>query len=497
MKKQSKIIALVLSLLLLVVACVGITAYANEGEVESEKSLAIISQNVSYSEKMYLYFAVYFENVDTDGLVLNVYSADPDKNAGAELLATVTEHEEAVIPDVANGTSYTCRAFETPGVALKNLATEYFVQAVAKDGTKSAVRRYSVVEYLNEMIFLSKNADEIAAYKKLLAAGDAAQYLLNYYPNDNENDVATNYAYVKVTDGIVTGEYKKGTYLVGEEISLTYTGTEDIKSWKLLDANGELVAQIAVDKSFTVSKSVLCVPSNEEPPVRGTGVYANDANTLTFTNVTATQLSEMLLDYKNGSNNVYKFSAASSSAILTDKSTIDGTGNINASMGVVDNDNALKIQKSGLSGESYYAIASDAVGSGKYVFETDIMIEGGRSDRSNDVIFTFYPSVSGSNNTNAEIGVAQILEKDGVYTLKLGSSKSVEIKTGEWFNFRLEVEDTSSAGNAVRYYVNGELVYEKTNSLNTSVLRYMKIHTALDAIGTMYLDNTYFSRVTQ
>ena len=125
------------------------------------------------------------------------------------------------------------------------------------------------------------------------------------------------------------------------------------------------------------------------------------------------------------------------------------------------------------------------------------MIEGGRSDRSNDVIFTFYPSVSGSNNTNAEIGVAQILEKDGVYTLKLGGSKSVEIKTGEWFNFRLEVEDTSSAGNAVRYYVNGELVYEKTNSLNTSVLRYMKIHTALDAIGTMYLDNTYFSRVTQ
>lgn len=471
MKKQSKIIALALSLLMLVVACVGITASANEVEAEPEKSLAIISQNVSYSEKMYLYFAVYFENVDTDGLVLNVYSADPDKNADAQLLATVSEHEEVVISD------YTCRAFKTPGVALKNLATEYFVQAVAEDGTESAVRRYSVVEYLNEMIFLSKNADEIAAYKKLLAAGDAAQYLLNYYPNDNENDVATNYAYVKVTDGIVTGEYKKGTYLVGEELSLTYTGSEEIKSWKLLDANGELVQHIAADKSFTVTESVLCVPSTEEPPVRGTGVYVDHAYTLNFADVTATDLKD-----------------SGRFVVGTGSPTFEGNGDENASVVLKEGDNALKLSNAtSASSATYYALKSaNGMYSGEYVFETDIYVASATSTRSNSAFMIIADALNtGANANNTPTMLLTV--KDGVYKFVVnGTNVETEISTGEWFTLRVEYDNCNSVGGAIRYYVNGELIGTSGMKGATTSFQYIRFGLADKSTCEVYFDNICF-----
>ena len=187
-----------ISLLLLVATCVGITAFA-----DGEKSLTVVSQNVEYADNLHLHYAVYPENVDIDGLVLNVYAEDPTVNENAQLLAEVSAYGELVLPD-ASGASYTCRAFKTPGVALKNMTARFYVQAVAKDGTESPVKSYRVAEYFNEMMF-GADSEDIADYKKMLAAGDAAQRLLNYYPNDNKNDVPTNYAYVKVTDGAVSG----------------------------------------------------------------------------------------------------------------------------------------------------------------------------------------------------------------------------------------------------------------------------------------------------
>ena len=254
MKKQSKIITIAISLLLLVASCVGITAFA-----DGEKGLTVVSQNEEYADKLCLHYAVYPENVDVNGLVLEVYAEDPTANADAKLLATVADHSEVVLYD-ADGAEYVCRAFKTPGVALKNMTTKFFVQAVAEDGTKSPVKSYSVAEYFNEMMF-GADAEDIADYRDMLEAGDAAQRLLGYYPNDNKNDVPTNYAYVKVTDGAVSGGSNKGLYLKGEELSLTYNGSEDIKTWNLIGIDGNNVKTIAAGKPFTVTENVICVPS--------------------------------------------------------------------------------------------------------------------------------------------------------------------------------------------------------------------------------------------
>lgn len=476
MKKHSKIIALALSLLMLVVACFGITVFASDSEGESEKSLAIISQNVAYSEKMYLYFAVYYENVDTEGLVVEVYSSNPVENSDAQLLETVTEHEEVVIPDVANDTSYTCRAFKTLGVALKNMSTKFYVQAVAKDGTKSAVKCYSVVEYFNEMMF-GADAEEIAAYKKLLAAGDAAQYLLNYYPNDNKNDVATNYAYIKVTDGVVSGGSNKAVYLKGEELSLTYNGTEDIKTWNLVGVDGAVVKTIAVGKSFNVTESVICVPSTEELPIRGSGVYADNENTLTFAGVTAT-------DIKDSGKFV----------VGTGSPTFEGTGDENASVVVKDGNNALKITNTtSSSSATYYALKSaNGMSGGAYVFETDIYISSATSTRSGNAFIVFADAMNTSANYNST-HTTSLTVVDGKYQLSInGTDVATDIAAGEWFTYRIEYDNCSTAGGEVRHYVNGELIGKSSMKFATTSFQYIRIGLMDKSTCEVYLDNTCF-----
>ena len=470
MKKQFKVLAIALSLLLLVTACIGIGVSA-EGE---EKSLKVISQNVAYSEQMYLYYAVFFENVDTDGMVLNVYTANPDTSA-AEPIATVSYHEEVVI-DGANGETYTCRAFRTPGVALKNLATKFYVQAVAEDGTKSAVKSYSVVEYFNEMIYNADSDEKIEAYRKMLEAGDAAQYILDYYPNGNKNDIPSNYEYIIVNDGTANGA-KKGVYLPGESVELDYIGTDGAKCYNLVDFDGKVIGSAALDGSFTVSESVVCVPNYS---FRGSGKYVGNGDTLNYTGVTATQISE------SG-----KITASAGNA------TIDGTGNFDASVVDVDSNNAYKVKNGANSGEATHKIASDTLGT-KYVFETDIMLESGSSSRSGKEIFQFIGTIDGSANWWG-VGMPSIVLEtvDGVTTYKIkAGDASVDIELGEWFNLRVEVDNSGTTGNPIRYYVNGELISTGTNSKATTAWRYVKIWSPGSAHGVLYLDNTFFSAVT-
>ncbi|MBE6532562.1 MAG: hypothetical protein E7676_03520 [Ruminococcaceae bacterium] len=471
MKKQTKIIVLAISLVLLVASCIGITAFAVESE--PEKSLNIISQKVEYSEKMYLYYAVYPENVDTEGLVLNVYAADPDKNAEAELLATVTAHEEVVIPG-GEDVSYTCRAFETPGVALKNLATEFFVQAVAADGTKSPVRRYSVVEYLNEMIFTTDNEDKAEAYGKLLAAGDAAQLLLDYYPG-GADDIPTNYRYVKVTDGIVTGEYKKGAYLVGDEISLTYTGDEKADTWNLYNKAGELVDTVSDGETFSVTESVLCVPHT----YRGTGIYLDRAN---------------------------DFSNISTWATTTQKGEAVENEGLYAEHVLDNGDYALRFVSNAPSNEAYINIPrfSPEIGN-VYAFETDLKVNSDvaacASTRTGGEIFHIYyggatfvnwalDSITISyDTTDAENPVLRMTATGLDYTFDLDS----------WINLRVEFEDVKQADHVIKYYVNGQLVGSGTKAASTNSISQLRIcmpgADGKTATGTLYLDNTFFGTV--
>ena len=469
MKRQTKIIATILSLLLLVTACIGI-AISAEGD---EKELNVISQNVEYSDNLHLYYAVYPENVDVNGLVLNVYAENPDNNDQAELLATVANHEEVVLTG-AGGETYTCRAFKTPGVALKNMATKFYVQAVATDGTKSPVRSYSVVEYFNEMIFNAEDEADVAAYEKMLAAGDAAQYLLDYYPNEDKNDVPTNYRYVNVADGIVAGGAKKGVYLAGEEITLSYTGSEYIDKWNLFNKDGELVATVNAGDSFEVSESVLCVPHTN----RASGIYVDDPMTYNYADNTPV----WSLTTQNGE-------------------TVD---NAKLYAEIVDNgnDKALVIANSDYANEAYVNIPRTYDFGDTYSFETDFKINDDivscSTGRSNKAIFNIY--YGGTTFINwAFDSITVVLDKtdpeNPVYKLT-GNGLDYTFAPNTWNNLRVDFEDVTLSERSIKYYINGELVgsYTKT-SASTNTISQLRVVMPQDSLGTLYLDNTFFGTV--
>lgn len=468
MKKQSKIIIVAISLLLLVASCVGITAFA-----DGEKGLTVVSQNVEYADNLHLHYAVYPENVDIDGLVLKVYAEDPTANADAKLLATVADHSEVVLSD-ANGVSYTCRAFKTPGVALKNMTARFYVQAVAKDGTESPIKSYSVAEYFNEMMF-GADAEDIADYRDMLEAGDAAQRLLGYYPNDNKDDIPTNYAYVKVSDGAVVGGSNKGLYFKGDEISLVYNGSEDIKTWNLIGVDGNNVKTIAAGKSFTVTENVICVPSTEALPIRGSGVYAEHANTLTYDGITATDLKD------NGRL-----------VVGTGSPTFEGSGDENASVVVKDGNEALKLMNA-TSGSSaaYYALQSaNGVYSKGYVFETDIYIESATSTRSNNAFLVFADALTtdtSANNTNTMI----LKAVDGKYQFVV-SDVVADVEAGKWFTLRVEYENCNSSSGEIRYYINGEYIGNTVMKRATTSFKYIRVGLMEKGTCEVYLDNTCF-----
>jgi hypothetical protein len=124
-----------------------------------------------------------------------------------------------------------------------------------------------------------------------------------------------------------------------------------------------------------------------------------------------------------------------------------------------------------------------------------MMLESGSTTRSDKVVFQFIGTIDGSANwfgiTSPAIKAATV---DGVttYTFVAGDN-SREIKLGEWFNLRIEIDNTGANGNAVRYYIDGELILENTNSKTTTALRYIKIWSPGNSGGVLYLDNTYYS----
>ena len=468
MKNYSKIIITVVSLVLLAVCAFGITVSA-EGS-EGEKKLTVISQNVAYSEKMYLYYAVYPENVDVNGMVLNVYTENPDVNSNAAIVATVKNATDVTIS--GNGVDYNCRAFCTPGVALKNLSTVFYVQAVAFDGTKSAVKRYSVVEYLNEMIYTVTDSAKKAAYRDLLAAGDAAQLLLDYYPN-GKNDTATNYNYVKVVDGKISDGFKKGAYLTDSSIKITYTGTDSsFNGWKITSLENGTSETVAFADEVTIKESVIIEPVKlaYQP---GNGRYYNNLS---------------------GSYLCYTFNG--------DGQALNGASNYGtATLETRDGVAVLERTKAEWKTEHFYynrtgnEFPGDHSNATCKVFEFDWKI-GGFDLGSNNERQMF--RLDGNDY------IKLYKNSDGV-TYSLGKADTAAIAKDEWCNVRLEFYNVSGT-KYVEIYVNDvyactQTVNDKTNTFNNRLYFYLEAsftqvgsYVNVDNFVMMFLEKDYIAK---
>ena len=121
------------------------------------------------------------------------------------------------------------------------------------------------------------------------------------------------------------------------------------------------------------------------------------------------------------------------------------------------------------------------------------------SARSDNLIVGFHGGVAeAANESNWAIIKGMKIEHqtiDGekviVFTYN-GVSKKITL--GEWFNVRVEMDNTGTKGTEVRCYINGELLNSSVTTDTTTALRYIRMYFPGQSVNTdIYLDNTYYS----
>ena len=242
--KFTKILVAVLSFCLILGTIFGVSAFAEETENSKAAAPEIISKNVEYGSKVYLYYAVPVASIpEADrvegGVWLNVYDADGT-------LAFKQFAEEAT--DDIYGT--VCYIFKTRGVPAKELNTVEKVQVETKSGAKSDVESYSVEEYLYDRLydegFVAKTEadgkDYIrrGLYYNLLKYGKIAQELLAPEAEDKIGGVS----YVKADAATASlGRFEEPTKVVVHHDSANTPASSSFLGWEytLYDEFGELV----------------------------------------------------------------------------------------------------------------------------------------------------------------------------------------------------------------------------------------------------------------
>lgn len=461
MKKNFiKSLIVTLALALVIGAVLGVNALA-AGE-ESEESLAIVSQNVSYEGQTHLYYAVHYENVEDPAAIKLIVSWVA--NDGSTKSVTVTENDQVTLKD-KNNNSIVCRAFKTPGVDAKNFTTEFTVKAVSANGTESASKTYSVTEYCYEWLtYISalETPTDVqnrikAACEATLVYGKTVQDLLEYRTDDNP----TAYSYFRVTDGYVNDHF----VMNGETVTLTFNGTAPANKahggWLLTYLDGTTKTLSA--NSFTADGSAVISPIfrdlYSEGFTPGMGTYYSDAS----------QLGNRY-DYEN----TFDSGLYGNNGGIT--STIDnGTRVVTKTDVALEDMLTIPVGNTGLSGANVV------------IFETDIMFSGSWKQQSGSPKFRI-------RALGAEMYINCDAWLDHNVVVPAGGKTTLDLN--KWYNLRFEIYKTSANNDfVVKIFVNGSYKATatptniKTNG-NTHLL--LTVPSQTIAGSEMRLDNVFF-----
>ena len=329
MKKSIKrIISFALMLSLLVGMMAGFTAFAAETE-----TVEIVSKNVYYGDTLNLMYAV---NSTSDNVVVNVYTAD------GTLVETIDEYKTETV----NGAEAKVFISEI-GVPAQDIDTEFYAVAEA-NGIKSATVKYSVLEYLYERLTVSEGVEpeQITLYNSLLAFADAADVVVN---KDTTTNIA-KYAYVRVTNGTVDGEYATAMVLAGtalDKLATTYVPeTGKVLAWEIASneigkddstaiVKDESVAEYTVEAGKVYNLTAVSMESGA-PVIKKLATFAMGTQTT------------------DNTNGIKSFEDKSGDYTLTVTST---GGKMYKS--VVNGDSALKFGASNTKGDGAIKVASN------------------------------------------------------------------------------------------------------------------------------------------
>ncbi|MBQ7356833.1 MAG: hypothetical protein IJW66_05470 [Clostridia bacterium] len=250
--KTLKIFSIILSVALLVIGAVAITASATE----TETTVEITSKNLSYDSNISIMFAVKVENQGENSVLLNVYTKDPQDD---QTLTPVTVEPTYTPENSEEKVGYAdAYIFFTEGIPAKALETQIYAQAVVGDAV-SEVERYSIVEYCHEMN--AKN--DTTLYSNIITYGATVQEMLRDDGKfDDSYAYATEYKYVTIENGTLDGRYDSGIYLAGEKITPAIDGVETLDAKLASGTVSTVVSGAEYTVADSVAFSIADVPAN-------------------------------------------------------------------------------------------------------------------------------------------------------------------------------------------------------------------------------------------
>ncbi|MBR2647137.1 MAG: leucine-rich repeat domain-containing protein [Clostridia bacterium] len=264
--KKSIITALSCAVLLLFGAVLGGIAAQPKKAVKAETAetptLTVVSNNLSYSESIYLLYAVGGSGFDreTDRIQM-LFWEEPQAE-----YTYGTQKYVSTSTSIATVKGQSCVIFYSDGLAAKQMTLDVFARAyVEVDGVGyySDVTKFSVLEYvytIREKGGLSQV--QIDFFKAMLDYGAAAQLMFNYKIDRLAN---ATYYNIKTVNGVLKDGFPQGRYQMNEEITLRANpAPENCEFAAWVNTNGDIVSNDEVCVIATTGTETYTATYNED-----------------------------------------------------------------------------------------------------------------------------------------------------------------------------------------------------------------------------------------
>ncbi|MBE6130110.1 MAG: leucine-rich repeat domain-containing protein [Erysipelotrichaceae bacterium] len=209
--------------------------------------IEILKNNVSYSDSIYIAYAVACEGFEINKNTINLLFW----NTTQENYLKGTEDSLGTSKGKTNINGKQCLVFYSEGLAAKHMTDDLYSRAyVVVDGVEyySEVVKFSVLEYVYKMKEeATLNPHQQRLFDTLLQYGGAAQDNFDY--NTNKKADATYYK-IAVNEGILPDGFKHGRYQLNEKVVIKPLSKPGQKFSHWLDQNGIIVSY---DKEFEIT----------------------------------------------------------------------------------------------------------------------------------------------------------------------------------------------------------------------------------------------------
>ena len=451
MKKanNTKILVLAISLALLICGIIGTTVSAETESasepavVNADASLSIYKKNVSFQNSPQLVFAVAYENCDPANITLDVWYGEKSGDA-----QSVTSFGNVTI----GGESYP--AFAVEPADPKDIDNQVYVQAKIGN-VVSDVERYSILEFAWSGIMTSETDEASADYYNII---DYSKSVQKWLAGKFDGTPVDNYFYVKA-EGVAldASGYDSGIFTT----PITFTLGESTLGWNVTTyVDGVKTTETkAAGSEITASASTVCTPIETPEAVKPQDVEGTPVD---FENLTAPANGNV------GENTTFFVGSTLTTTKKGITETTDKNGNTTKAY-YFDSDSAeekLRIQSLGDDVK-----AANLTGANAYIFESDMKIDFASAANSTVKIYL------GTTNTDKSFAYYHTMRLDTTTgTIKfldsgvggVGGWVTTNVKSGDWFNLRLEYYKISADEMLVLTFVDGELIYASNRPNETN-----------------------------